>query len=303
MKIKDAKKILKTMYNGESVENHYWFWFWKLYNIVLDLFEYEGIPKSTNKKSIEDSLILLGYCGFLRKKGTGELFTPFSNIFNFDEYYQPTQLVFANPKVVDYKQYTIGKDCEVIYNTTMEYRAWNLKVDSGLFTFIAKYARMIADIESTISTYTINNRATSYPVADDQNVAASIKAFFEKLALGQRAVISDNSIIEQFRSVDMGKSNLKDGINDWLMARDKVLEMFFRDLGVKMYNPKKAQVTEEEIEVNNQLLVISVDDMLKARKEGLEKVNKMFGTKISVKLNPKYDVQNYRSSEGGVEIA
>ena len=294
MKIKDAKKILKTMYNGENVESNYWFWFWKLYNIILDIFIYEGIPESTNKKSIEDSLILLGHCGFLRNKKTGKLFTPFSCIYNFDEYYQPTKLTFANPKVVDYKQYTIGSDCEVIYNTSMQYRAWNLKVDSGMFTFLAKYARMLADIESTASTYTINNRATSYPVADDQNIAASIKAFFQKLALGERAVISDNSIIEQFRSVEMGKAGLKDGINDWLIARDKVLENFFRDIGVRMYNPKKAQVTEEEIQVNDQLLVISIDDMLKARQEGLQKVNKMFGTNISVSINPKYDIETYK---------
>lgn len=300
MKIKEAKKILKTMYNGESVESNYWFWFWKLYNIVLDLFEYSDLPESLNKKSIEDSLILLGHCGFLKNKKTGKLFTPFSNIFDFDEYYQPTKLVFANPRIVDYKQYSIGRDCEVIYNTTMEYRVWNLKVDSGLFTFISKYARLLADLESTISTYAINNRSTSYPVADDQNVAASIKAFFDKLALGERAVISDNSIIEQFRTVEMGKAALKDGINDWLIARDKVLEMFFRDLGVKMYNPKKAQVTEEEIEVNNQLLVISVDDMLKARKEGLERVNSMFGTNITVRLNPKYDVNEYGGEQNGI---
>ena len=30
----------------------------------------------------------------------------------------------------------------------------------------------------------------------------------------------------------------------------------------KMYNPKKAQVTEEEVDVNNQLLLISKEDML-----------------------------------------
>lgn len=61
-----------------------------------------------------------------------------------------------------------------------------------------------------------------------------------------------------------------------------------------MYNPKKAQVNEEELQVNDQLLLISLDDMLKARVEGLEKVNKMFGTDIKVRLNSRFDVENYR---------
>ena len=286
MKIKELKKVLSTMYEVKNVENGYWYWFWKLYNIVVDMFDYDNLPEELTKENIENNLILLGHCTFIRKRD-GKLFTPFSRVFDFDEYYQPTKMVYANPKIIDYKTYLIGTTCEVIYNTSMKYRVWNLKTDGGLYTFIARYARLLADIESTVDIYTVNMRETSYPTADGEPIANSIKAFFDKLALGERAVISDNSIINKFRTVDMGRPNPKDGINDLLIARDKVLEMFFRDIGVKMYNPKKAQV-------NDQLLLISLDDMLKARSEGLEKVNKMFGTDIKVRLNSRFDVENYR---------
>lgn len=293
MKIKELKKVLSSMYEVKNVENGYWYWFWKLFNIVVDMFDYDNLPEELTKENIENNLILLGHCSFIRKRD-GKLFTPFSRVFDFDEYYQPTKMVYANPKIIDYKTYLIGNTCEVIYNTSMKYRVWNLKTDSGLYTFIGRYARMLADIESTADIYIVNMRETSYPTADGEPVANSIKAFFDKLALGERAIISDNAIINKFRTVDMGRANPKDGINDLLMARDKVLEMFFRDIGVKMYNPKKAQVNEEELQVNDQLLLISLDDMLKARVEGLEKVNKMFGTDIKVRLNSRFDVENYR---------
>lgn len=300
MKIKELKKVLSTMYEVRNVENGYWYWFWKLYNIVVDMFDYDNLPEELTKENIENNLILLGHCTFIRKRD-GKLFTPFSRVYDFDEYYQPTKMVYANPKIIDYKTYLIGTTCEVIYNTSMKYRVWNLKTDGGLYTFIAKYARLLADIESTADIYIVNMRETSYPTADGEAVANSIKAFFDKLALGERAVISDNSIINKFRTVDMGRPNPKDGINDLLIARDKVLEMFFRDIGVKMYNPKKAQVNEEELQVNDQLLLISLDDMLKARVEGLEKVNKMFGTDIKVKLNSRFDVENYREEASNNE--
>lgn len=293
MKIKEIKKILSSMYEVKNVENGYWYWFWKLYNIVVDMFDYDNLPEGISKEGIENNLILLGHCSFIRKRD-GKLFTPFSRVFDFDEYYQPTKMVYANPRIVDYKTYLIGENCEVIYNTSMKYRVWNMKTDSGLYTFIARYARMLADIESTVDIYIVNMRETSYPTADGEPTANSIKAFFDKLALGERAVISDNSIINKFRTVDMGRPNPKDGINDLLIARDKVLEMFYRDIGVKMYNPKKAQVNEDELQVNNQLLLISLDDMLKARVEGLEKVNKMFDTNITVSLNSRFDVENFR---------
>ena len=56
-------------------------------------------------------------------------------------------------------------------------------------------------------------------------------------------------------------------------------------------NPKKAQVSEDEIVANSQILLISTDDMLKERREGIERVNELFGTSITVDLNPKYKTE------------
>lgn len=290
MNIKETKKLLKTMYNVRYVETGYWYWFWKLYNLVVDIFDYENLPENISKIDIENNLILLGYCGIIDKGG--KLYAPFTRIFDYDVNYQPTKLVFANPRLIDYRTFTIGDNCEVIYNTSMRYRVWNLKVDGGLVTFIGRYARQLADIESTLNIYTVNSRITSFPTADGDKMASSIKAFFDKITLGENAVISDDAIINRFRNVDINRANIKDGVNDWLIARDKILEQFYRDIGVRMNNPKKAQVNEEEIEANDQLLLISIDDMYKARVEGLERVNNMFGTDIRVSINERFDVTN-----------
>lgn len=299
MKIKDIKAKLETIYQVNDVDSGYWYWFWKLYNIVIDMFNYENLPDEVTKESIENNLIMLGYCGFLKRKG--KIYTPFSRVFDFDWKYQPTKLVYANPRITDYHTYKIGYDCEVVYNTSMKYRVWNLKVDSGLFSFLGRYARQLSDVEATANIYSVNCRATGYPVADGEATANSIKAFFDKLSIGERAVISDDSIINKFRNVDIHNPNIKDGINDWLIARDKILEAFFRDIGIKMNNPKKAQVNEEELTVNNQLLLISIEDMLKARKEGIEKVNNMFNLNISVELNEKFDVESFDSESVVIE--
>lgn len=293
MKIKDIKAKLETIYQVNDVDSGYWYWFWKLYNIVIDMFDYNNLPEGISKESIENNLILLGYCSFIKRKN--RMFTPFSRIFDFDEYYQPTKMVYANPRITDYHTYKIGYDCEVVYNTSMKYRVWNLKVDGSLFSFLGRYARQLSDIEATSNIYAVNCRTTGYPVADGEATANSIKAFFDKLSIGERAVISDDSIINKFRSVDIHSPNIKDGVNDWLIARDKILEAFFRDIGIKMNNPKKAQVNEEELTVNNQLLLISVENMLKARKEGIEKVNNMFNLNITVELNEKFDVESFDS--------
>lgn len=288
MNMREIKKMISSMYDVSNVENGYWFWFWKLYNIVIDIFSYDNLPERITKEDIENSLILLGHATVFDRRG--HLYSVFSRIYDFDYHYQPTKMVYANPRLVDAHIYTIGEDCEVIYNTSMKHRVWNLKVDSGLYTFIARYARQLADIEATLNIYTVNSRITSYPTADGDKMASSIKAFFDKIKLGQNAVIADDAIINRFRNVDINRSSIRDGVNDWLIARDKIFEQFLRDIGVRMNNPKKAQVNEEEIEANDQLLLISLDDLLLARQEGVDRVNNLFGTDIKVKINERFDI-------------
>lgn len=295
MNMREIKKMISSMYDVSNVENGYWFWFWKLYNIVIDIFSYDNLPERITKEDIENSLILLGHATVFDRRG--HLYSVFSRIYDFDYHYQPTKMVYANPRLVDAHIYTIGEDCEVIYNTSMKHRVWNLKVDSGLYTFIARYARQLADIEATLNIYTVNSRITSYPTADGDKMASSIKAFFDKIKLGQNAVIADDAIINRFRNVDINRSSIRDGVNDWLIARDKIFEQFLRDIGVRMNNPKKAQVNEEEIEANDQLLLISLDDLLLARQEGVDRVNNLFGTDIKVKINERFDISKNKEVE------
>lgn len=296
MNIIKMQQDFNTMYDVADVKLGYNYWYFKLFNILLDLFEYDNIPKGLSQREIELNLLMTGHAVILPKKD-GTLFTPLTSLYGYDEYYQPTTAVFANPVVIQAHQYNIGTECEVIYNNKLKDSLYYIKADSGLNTFVKRYARQLSDIESTLNIYTVNARLTSYPVANDGNVMESLKLFFKKLALGKRAIISDNSIIEEFRNVDINRSNIGDGVNDWLIARDKILEQFYRDLGVKMYNPKKAQVTDDEVESNTQLLMISTDDMLKEREEGIERVNNMFGTNIRVRLNPKYNIQEVNNND------
>lgn len=295
MNITKMNKFIKTMYDVSNVKNGYDYWYFKLLNLVINMFDYDNLPTGISRRDLEINLIMTGHAVVVAKKD-GSLFTPLTNVFGYDEYYQPVWATFANPVVVKAKKYTIGTDCEIIYNNSLQDSIYYIKADSGLSTFVGRYARQLADIEATANIYSVNSRLVSIPVSNDNSVIESLKAFFTNLSFGKRAIVTDSNIIENFRNVDINRTGIKDGINDWLIARDKILEQFFRDLGIRMNNQKKAQVNSEEVESNDQLLLISADDMLKTRQGGIEKVNNMFGTNITVKLNPLYNIKNV---EGG----
>lgn len=301
--IRGIKDKILDMYDVADVTTGMHYWFWKITNLLLQMFKWEGLPDSVPQREIELNLLLTGHAVIVRDN-EGNLFCPQTSIYGTDKYYQPTNAIFANPVIDSQNQYTIGKDCAIIYNSSLKNSAWYICDDNGMFTFIKRYARMLADVESTINIYTVNQRLTAVPVTEDQNVAQSIKLFFKRLVQGKREIITDNNLIESFRNVDiMSKTTIKDGVNDWLIARDKILEQMFRELGVRMYQPKKAQVTESELESNDQVLLIALDDFQIARNEGAVMVNKLFGEKWSCGINPYFniiEVQYNTQNQGGL---
>ena len=281
------KKIDK-IYDVSDVVDGFDYWFWKLFNFCLTIFEYENLPESLPAREIESNLLMTGHCVVF--PNGADLITCNTNIYGFDVYYNPTDALYANPSIMS-KKLSIGQNCEIIYNNSLKDNVLYIHSDGSMMSFINRYSRLLADVESTIDIYMVNARLTSFPVASSDSVMQNLKQFFKKLKRGERGIITDDSIIQQFRSVDINRANIHDGINDWLVARDKILEMFFRDIGVKFYNPKKAQVSEDELQVNNQMLIISLDDMLKERERGIERVNKMYATNIKVDISESFKIK------------
>ena len=290
MDVYKMNERIKRLYDVADIKEGFDYWYFKLTNLLLNLFEYENVPEGLTGRELELNLIMTGHAVVVPKTD-GTLFTPLASLFSYDEYYQPVKAVWANPVVMSTRTWDIHKDCEVIYNNLLQDSLYYVKADSGLCSFIARYARQLADIESSINIYIVNQRMTDYPVANDGAVKESLTMFFKNLIMGKRAIVTDNSIIENFRSVDINRGTIKDGINDLLIARDKILEEFYRDIGVNMHINKKAQMNTEEISSDNQLLLISTDSMIKAREEGVERVNNMFGTNMKVHINPLYKVK------------
>jgi len=301
---KRIKKLLDNMYDVADVANGFNYWFNKLLGYCMGMFEYEGLPDSLPARQIEINLLLTGHCTIFRDDD--DLVTCGTTLYDYDKYYDPTRGVFAQPKLKSKTLYLQGesKNAVVIYNSDLQNNVLYFPTDGGLLTFISRYARRLADIESTENIYSVNMRLSAFPVGGDDSIIASIKKFFSQLALGRREVIADNAIIQQFRTVDVVKGVTSDKLNDIIQARDKVLEQFFRDIGVKFFaDNKRAQMTDEEVECNDQMLIISPDEMLRKRKEGIEKVNSFFGAKISVKLNDKFNRELMQSRKENKEDA
>lgn len=296
-KYKDHERIeyeLKTLYDVADVNVSYRYWFTKLLQFCLGIFQWNNLPDTAEftGRDIELQLLLYGHAWLFMKRG--KYYTVHTSTYNYDVNYQPRNGVYANPVIGD-DDFSINDSLgAMIYNSPIMDTIEGVKLDGSLFTFICHYARLLADIDSTINIYTVNCRITDYPIAKNDQMKKSLTNFFNKRALGQKAIIWQNDeILDAFGSVPKNKVT-SDTLKDLIECEDRILEKFYRDLGIKFRQPKQAQLNTEEVESDEQILLISCDDMLKYRQDGIALFNDKMGTNISVKINPLYDRKSFK---------
>lgn len=299
---KKIKNSLKNMYDVADVTTGYSYWFYKLLGFCLSIFEYEGLPESIPSRELELLLILQGYATPFYDNHGEPVAIP-TNIFGFDRYYTPINGTYGNALIPTKKLYFQNQSAHkqnavLMFNDDLHTNIFYLRTESTLLTLIQRYARRLADLESSENIYTVKTRFGNAPVGGTDSVRNSIRSFINKVKLGGYDAITDDSIISCFRTVDFSNAT-NENLMSFQTTRDKILEQFYRDIGVKMANQKKAQVTENEVESDEQLLLISLDDMLKERKKGIDDFNKFFNTNATVKINPKYNRATF--TRGGNE--
>ena len=187
---KDLKKQIEFLYDTADVTVSYSYWFNKLLALTLTMFDYKGLPDSLPQREIEAQLQLTGHCVLFLKNGL--LRTTNTGLYGFDAYYQPTNYVWAQPFMGSNQGKSLDdENCCIIYNDVLKDNIQGVPVEGGLYTFISHYARILADITSTTSIYLVNMRITSFPIAKNDSVRASIEKFFNAFTLGRREIIND----------------------------------------------------------------------------------------------------------------
>ena len=65
---------------------------------------------------------------------------------------------------------------------------------------------------------------------------------------------------------------------------------WYNDLGLNSnWNCKRESINSNEAQLNDDMLLPLIDDILKCRKEAVEKINSMFGTEITVEFNSAWE--------------
>lgn len=263
--------------------------YYSSYIIRLDsMFEWKGLPDTIPEYILERYLKINGWCGIgyapenSKKKG---LFCFFGGLGSTpDEYYQPTEIILANP-VLGSKAYTIGEDVVWARNDSLGY---------GVSRLLSRYSHLLAANDISINIAQVTSRIPFVITAEDGASIESAKQFIKDAEDGKIGHIVDDSWFKEngVNIVPTTSNNSGNYLKALIELHQYLKAQCSNDLGIgSNYNMKRERLTQIEAENSTPYLLPLVDEMLKFRKKICEDVNAMFDQNWSVELSGAWKLE------------
>lgn len=255
---------------------------------TVEMFEYSGLPESVPSKELEILHQLNRFAIWKKvidpKDKIEKLYVFFGGLGGvLNEYYHPTRAVVFNPYLNYNGDLEIDKDCVV---------TWNDKTHTGLLPMFNRYASLIAECDVSIRFVTINTRIPYIVNAEDDNTKDSVEKVLKDIWDGTKFGVALNKKLLDKNGMFTSEFGVRDNhnIKDLIELRQYLKSSWYMELGIQSnYNMKRESLNSSETTMDESVLLPLIDDMLNERKIGLEKVNKMFKTNITVRLSSSWE--------------
>ena len=265
-------------------KQNYDFYFKWLLNKTAACFYITGLPDTINETYLKTNLLLDGNIGIT--DFDGKLYACIGSQGGPpDEYYKGTIYTIANP-VLGSKMAKIDTDCIVVYNNELDQFTGNCWI-SGLYELINQTATLLADNIVSINCCQINTRVQAMAVAESDAQALGAEIALKKLYAGQPYQVLRSDLIDKLTVNPINNTASGQNIAELVELHNYIIANYFQSIGVRSNNiRKKSHILQDEIDVQNDYLQISIFEILASWQAGFDKVNALYGTDIHVELNP-----------------
>lgn len=194
-----------------------------------------------------------------------------------DVYYRPTKIIINNPAQNYNAELEIDRDCVVMFNDSLHI---------GLTPLHARYAGNMTEIELSMYLANINSRMISLISAQSDDTKKAGEKYINDIVDGKLGVIGEKAFMEDLKVSPFNTSGSHGIITDLIELMQYNKASWYNEVGLNAnYNMKRESINAGESQLNNDALSPLIDDMLRQRREGVERVNAMYGTNISVEFN------------------
>ena len=256
-------------------------------NKSLTMFEWKNLPDTLPAVEIEKQLQTNGYS--IIAKVQGNIYAFQGGFSGQDPYNQPTKAIVNNPSLNYNGTFTINEDCVIIKNDDMQ---------QGLIHIYNKYGTLLIENQITMLMTDYNYRMPFTISSKDDSTTQSAREYLQKIIDGSLGVIGEAKL---FDALKVTPTNNK-GVNSFadLYGYQQFIEAQLNNtIGLATNNNmKRERLTTNEIEVNKNASYPLIDNMLRNRKQAVEKINKMFDLDIDVEFSSIWNGTNEDDSNG-----
>lgn len=304
------KHNLSTIDNEKNyaiANKQFWFSFYFDYfmDILANYFIWNEVPASIDKLFIERSLHFYGYIGFINTENFGLVCANGAMGNRLDLYDNPTSFTPINKTNTPFEGYNEQTN-KIETKTTWEINwyedmlspnnatmVYNTVYHKPSVYYIDGFCSKLALIEQAIQ---LNRNAQNKPfmVAVDDKTMFSMKNLINNIMAGDPVVyvnarknrnkeIENVQINDLIQVLRLDTPFILDKLQD---EKQRVIGQILTFMGINNIPIDKAErLVVAEAESNNQLLNATTEMRLRPRRAGIERVNKAYGTNMSVEIN------------------
>lgn len=276
----------------------YEYWCRSLFQRAVSALEWSGWPEEWDGM-IQDffkyCLLRFGFVAVFERAESGLTFQP-CTLYGYDLYYQPTEVLIANPAFPESLRLRIGEECALI-KLTPDYM--------GNFDVIDRYASKLSMLDTAIDMSIINNKFAFFLAAKNKAAAKTLKKILDMVNSGIPAVVYDSKLLNDDTDQTepwqfWERKNLKESYltTDQLQDEQTILNNFDAEIGIPaLPYQKKERLITTEADTKSLDSVSRASVWIDTLTESLKEVNSMFGCNLSVKL--RFDPQQEGEQDNG----
>lgn len=248
------------------------------YQKIISRFNF-NLPEEWSEAAFNRFLFRCGFVTVFKSKEFGVICQP-CTLYGYNLYYEPNQVIVANPYIPVNLRLTIGKNCELI----------KLQPDYGSINDIIHfYATMSAVAAQALGVNFQNSKLAFMFFTKNKAAAESYKKLYDEIQQGNPAAFYDKKLLDDRgnQSYDFFNANLSSNFiaNDLISAWNKIEQQFNTMVGIPNANTDKAErLITDEVNANNEETNTLVELWQKSISDGMKKANARYGLNLSVSL-------------------
>lgn len=250
--------------------------------IVID-----NLPETFYKPFFMQTLLLTGKICVFRRTNGDLVALNCAQASKPDLYYVPKKILVVNPQFKgESYNLTPGEDCEVVYCTSQDMYRYGIET-GGLYSLISISARLMADNVVSLNVAQRNTRLTNALAADDEITKQSIETMLREMYSGRPYKVVQKTLIDKLENIPLQQTGTNQNLIQLLETHKYILSEFYAAIGIdEPQQMKRERLVTAEVEQGAELPLFNIFDIYASISEGIDRVNKMFGTEITVSINP-----------------